>query len=78
MSKNAVYRQAKQEKKVDKGYVKVSVEWLQSLLKCVKEAETEYNRSLTGESLKYVIAVNTLIGFASSAESILKYGEKTR
>jgi len=64
-----------QEKEVSEPiFIKVQADWLKSLLKLSKKCELEYDK----EHPMMPVCFYQLAGFSSSAESILKYGEKTK
>jgi hypothetical protein len=61
------------------GYIRVRREWLETLARYAEEAERLHNNPLASfrsviDSTKYLIAISQLIGFASSAKTLLKYG----
>jgi hypothetical protein len=54
--------------------IKVNISWLESLARLAKQAEESDRSGL--ESIQSVTAIAQLIGFASSAKTLLKYGGK--
>jgi hypothetical protein len=54
--------------------IKVEKKWLETLAEYAREAEQVINAPL--EHLEYRLVLCKLIGFASSARTILKYGRE--
>jgi hypothetical protein len=61
-------------KKKKRQYVEVPVEWFEGLLKYAEKVEGNLTKREKMEKIPHKVTM--LLGYVSSAESILKYGKK--